>query len=127
MRVLVLGSGAHEHALAAGFAAGQEATDIICAPVIVASRKIGRTAHADLSGPDRLLHLAARQHVDFTIVGPELPLTTRRESLASHRDGRGCMARRMPPDFPPADEPASSIVLRAPDDCCSVRARSSSE
>jgi phosphoribosylamine-glycine ligase len=29
MRVLVLGSGAHEHALVAGFAAGREATDII--------------------------------------------------------------------------------------------------
>jgi phosphoribosylamine-glycine ligase len=73
MRVLVLGSGAHEHPLAAGFAAGQEATDIICAPVIVASREIGRTAHADPSGPDRLLHLAAREHGDLTIVGPELP------------------------------------------------------
>ena len=36
---------------------------------------LGPTAHADLTDPDSVVELAAREHIDFTIVGPELPLS----------------------------------------------------
>ena len=75
MRVLVLGSGAREHALAARFAAGGEGAEIICAPGNPGIAAVGRTAAVDLSDPDSALDLASREQVDFTIVGPELPLS----------------------------------------------------
>jgi phosphoribosylamine---glycine ligase len=75
MRVLVLGSGAREHALAARLAAGREAADIICAPGNPGIAAVGRTAPVDLFDPDSALDLASREQVDFTIVGPELPLS----------------------------------------------------
>jgi phosphoribosylamine---glycine ligase len=75
MRVLVLGSGAREHALALRLASGREAPEILCAPGNPGTAQIGPIAHADLSDPASVLDLAAREHVDFTIVGPELPLS----------------------------------------------------
>ena len=75
MTVLVLGSGAREHAIAARLVSGREAADILCAPGNPGTAQIGRIAQADLSDPTSALDLAARQQVDFTIVGPELPLS----------------------------------------------------
>jgi phosphoribosylamine--glycine ligase len=75
MRVLVLGSGAREHALAVRLASGREAADIIGAPGNPGIAALGRTCPVDLSRPDSVIELAARERVDFTIVGPELPLS----------------------------------------------------
>jgi phosphoribosylamine--glycine ligase len=74
MRVLVLGSGAREHALAARLAAGGDA-EVICAPGNPGMAALGPTAPADLTDPDSAVELAARERVDLTVVGPELPLS----------------------------------------------------
>jgi phosphoribosylamine---glycine ligase len=75
MRVLVLGSGAREHAIAARLAAEREAGELICAPGNPGMAAVARTVPADLSDPAGLAELARRERVDFTIVGPELPLS----------------------------------------------------
>jgi phosphoribosylamine---glycine ligase len=75
MRVLVLGSGAREHAIAARLAAEREAGELICAPGNPGMAVVARTVPADLSDPAGLAELARRERVDFTIVGPELPLS----------------------------------------------------
>lgn len=75
MRVLVIGSGAREHALAASFAADPGVADIICAPGNPGIARVARTVDADVTRPDALAALAAREHVDLTVVGPELPLS----------------------------------------------------
>jgi phosphoribosylamine--glycine ligase len=75
MRVLVLGSGAREHALVVRLTSGPEAADIIGAPGNPGIAAVGRTCPVDLSRPDSVIELAARERVDFTIVGPELPLS----------------------------------------------------
>ena len=75
MRVLVLGSGAREHALAARLAAERDVGEVLCAPGNPGIARIARTVPADLSDPDAVLALAAREQIDLTVVGPELPLS----------------------------------------------------
>ena len=75
MRVLVLGSGAREHAIARRLADEAGVHDLVCAPGNPGMASVGRVANVDLSRPEHVLELAIRERVDFTIVGPELPLS----------------------------------------------------
>jgi phosphoribosylamine--glycine ligase len=75
MRVLVIGSGAREHALVARIARDLPAGDILCAPGNPGIGALVRTLDADIADSASLIALAARESIDFTIVGPELPLS----------------------------------------------------
>ena len=75
MRVLVVGSGAREHALARRLSAERDVAEILCAPGNPGIKKVARLVAADLSRPDDLLAVVEREQVDFTVVGPELPLS----------------------------------------------------
>src|SRR5687767_1125646 len=75
MRVLVIGSGAREHALAARLAGEPEVSGVVCAPGNPGIAAVATTISADLSRIDALLDIAERERIDFTIVGPELPLS----------------------------------------------------
>ena len=87
MRVLVLGSGAREHAIVARLAGETGVDALVAAPGNPGTAALARTVPADLSNPDRLIEIAVRERIDFTIVGPELPLSLGvRDRFA--RDGR---------------------------------------
>ena len=75
MRVLVIGGGAREHALVARLSQDPIPPVILCSPGNPGIAALVRTIPADVSNPDELLQLASREHIDFTIVGPELPLS----------------------------------------------------
>jgi phosphoribosylamine---glycine ligase len=75
MRVLVIGGGAREHALAARFAAEPGVSAIVCAPGNPGIAAVARTVAADVANPTALLELAALERIDLTVVGPELPLS----------------------------------------------------
>lgn len=75
MRVLVLGSGAREHALVARLAVDRDVGDILAAPGNPGIARLARTVALDLSKPDAMLALADREQIDLTVVGPELPLS----------------------------------------------------
>jgi phosphoribosylamine---glycine ligase len=75
MKVLVLGSGAREHALVARLAAEPEASELVCAPGNAGTARLARQVAIDLQRPDDLVALADREQIDLTVVGPELPLT----------------------------------------------------
>ena len=74
MRVLVVGSGGREHALAARLAGEPGVDAVVCAPGTPGIAHIASIASVDVSDPDALLAIAAREHIDLTVVGPELPL-----------------------------------------------------
>jgi len=75
MRVLVLGSGAREHALVVRLAAERDVGEIVCAPGNPGIAQMARTTRADLADLNSLVELADREQIDFTVVGPELPLS----------------------------------------------------
>src|SRR3989475_4327275 len=75
MRVLVLGSGAREHALVSRLAADRDTGDLLAASGNTGIARLARTVPIDLRDPDAILALADRERIDFTIVGPELPLS----------------------------------------------------
>ncbi|MGQ9673024.1 MAG: phosphoribosylamine--glycine ligase [Candidatus Aminicenantales bacterium] len=75
MKVLIVGSGGREHALAWKVAQSRLVTKIYCAPGNGGTEALGENvslADSDIQG---LADFAATQKIDLTIVGPELPLT----------------------------------------------------
>jgi len=75
MRVLVLGSGAREHALVARLSSERDCGEIVAAPGNPGIARLARTARIDLADPEGARALAEREQIDFTVVGPELPLS----------------------------------------------------
>ncbi len=75
MRVLVLGSGAREHALVARLLEETGPQDIVCAPANPGIARIAATSQEDPTDLDAVVRLARRERIDLTIVGPELPLS----------------------------------------------------
>ena len=74
MRILVLGSGAREHALAWKLSQEPAVSHVICAP---GNAGIGRQvalAPVDVLDTDAVLRLVEQERIDLTVVGPEAPL-----------------------------------------------------
>jgi phosphoribosylamine--glycine ligase len=72
MRVLVVGAGAREHALAWRLAR-EPGVDVLVAPGNAGTGRVARTVSTAIA-PASLLALAERERIDLTIVGPEQPL-----------------------------------------------------
>ena len=74
MKVLVVGGGGREHALAWKFRRDDPSLDLIAAPGNPGIAELGRCAPISVSDVGGLLALAKAESVDLTIVGPEGPL-----------------------------------------------------
>ena len=74
MKVLVVGGGAREHAVAWKLAGERGVSEIICAPGNPGIARLALCVPLDPGDPDALLALATREAVNLTVVGPELPL-----------------------------------------------------
>ena len=74
MKLLLVGSGAREHALAWKLSRESGVSQVVCAPGNAGIAQEVRCVPADVGDPNALLALAEREAVDFTVVGPELPL-----------------------------------------------------
>jgi phosphoribosylamine---glycine ligase len=75
MKVLVLGSGAREHALVRRLAIDPGVDAIACAPGNPGIARVAPIAPADLTDPGALVALARSEKADLTVVGPEVPLS----------------------------------------------------
>ncbi len=74
MRILVVGSGGREHAIAWSLARSKRKTDIYVAPGNPGTAELGTNVAVDAADVDGLLQFALQQRIDLTIVGPEKPL-----------------------------------------------------
>ena len=74
MKVLIVGGGAREHALAWKAANSHHTPELLIAPGNAGTAELGRNIDIDAEDVDSLLELAVDESVDLTIVGPEGPL-----------------------------------------------------
>ena len=75
MKVLIIGSGGREHALAWAVKRSPHVTEVVCAPGNGGMTQIARCIPVDLKNLAAMVRLAEAEKPDLTIVGPELPLS----------------------------------------------------
>ena len=74
MKVLVIGSGAREHALVTSLIADESVSEVVAAPGNAGMAAVVRTIDVDLADSRAIAALAADEGVDLVVVGPEGPL-----------------------------------------------------
>ena len=75
MKVLVVGSGAREHALAWKLTGERGVHEVVCGPGNAGMAAIARCVSVDPANPAAVLAVADREAADLTVIGPELPLS----------------------------------------------------
>src|SRR5687768_1476687 len=75
MKILVIGSGAREHALAWKLAGERRVAEVLCAPGNPGIAAFARCLPAAVADPAALLAVAEHNAVTLTVVGPEVPLS----------------------------------------------------
>jgi len=75
MKVLILGSGGREHALAWAVRRSNRVTDAVCAPGNGGISQVARCVPVNLKDVAAMVRLAESEQPGLTIVGPELPLS----------------------------------------------------
>jgi phosphoribosylamine-glycine ligase len=110
VRVLVIGSGAREHALLLALRRDPEVDALAVAPGNAGTASIAEQYDVDITAGDEVVKLAKRFEADLVVVGPEVPLVLGvadavravqgrrphrgREVLRQGRDGRRGRAHR---------------------------------
>jgi phosphoribosylamine--glycine ligase len=74
VRVLVIGSGAREHALCRALARDPEVTALMCAPGNPGIAAIAEQLPVDVTEPAAIAGLAVDRQADLVVIGPEVPL-----------------------------------------------------
>ncbi len=74
MRVLVIGSGAREHALCVALSSDPAVTALACAPGNAGTRAVAEALPVAPTDPDAVAALARDWRADLVVIGPEAPL-----------------------------------------------------
>ena len=74
MRVLVVGSGAREHAIAVSLAQDPEVTALACAPGNAGTSAVSEQLGLDVADNAAVVALARSWAADLVVIGPEVPL-----------------------------------------------------
>ena len=74
MKILLLGSGAREHALARALARDPQTSELIVAPGNPGTSAIATNLNIDPCAPEEVVALATQMEADLVVVGPEAPL-----------------------------------------------------
>ncbi|HXK58329.1 MAG TPA: phosphoribosylamine--glycine ligase [Acidobacteriota bacterium] len=74
MKILVIGSGAREHALCWKLKQSPELTGLFCAPGNAGTSQLAENLPIGAEDIDRLVDFAVSRDIDLTVVGPEAPL-----------------------------------------------------
>lgn len=74
MKVLVIGSGGREHALAWAIRKSPRVQEVICAPGNGGIAKVARLVNSNQKDVNDLLRAVVAENPDLTVVGPEAPL-----------------------------------------------------
>lgn len=74
MKILLLGSGGREHALAWKIAQSPKVEQLFIAPGNAGTAAVGQNVDISATDFDALAHFVETQHIDMVVVGPEDPL-----------------------------------------------------
>jgi phosphoribosylamine--glycine ligase len=74
VRVLVIGSGAREHALCVALQSDPAVSALACAPGNAGTRALAEPLPVTVSDPDDIARAAVAWRADLVVVGPEVPL-----------------------------------------------------
>ena len=74
LKVLVVGGGAREHAIAWKLDQGDRVGELLVAPGNAGTAQFATNVPIDAEDVDGLLEFARARRIDFTVVGPEVPL-----------------------------------------------------
>jgi phosphoribosylamine--glycine ligase len=74
VRVLVIGSGAREHALCVALSSDPAVTALACAPGNAGIRALAEPLPVDAADPDAVAGVAVQWGADLVVIGPEVPL-----------------------------------------------------
>jgi len=74
MRVLVVGGGGREHAMAWKICRSPLVTKVYCAPGNAGIAAVAECVPISADSIDKLIEFVQTNHIDFTVVGPEAPL-----------------------------------------------------
>ena len=74
MKILVVGGGGREHALAWKLAQSPRVDKLYCAPGNAGTAQLGENCPIGADDIDALLVFVKKESIDFTVVGPEVPL-----------------------------------------------------
>ncbi len=75
MKVLILGSGGREHALAWAVKRSERVEEVVCAPGNGGIAQVARCVPVNLKDVEAMVRLVEEEQPGLTIVGPELPLS----------------------------------------------------
>ncbi len=76
MKVLILGNGGREHAIAHAVSKSELLTELFILPGNAGTALLGTNVDLDLYNPEVILNFAKDKAIDLTIVGPEAPIMT---------------------------------------------------
>ncbi len=76
MKVLILGNGGREHAIAHAVSKSDLLTELFILPGNAGTALLGTNVDLDLFTPDIILNFVKEKGIDLTIVGPEAPIMT---------------------------------------------------
>jgi len=74
MKILVVGGGGREHALAWGLARSERVEKVYCAPGNAGTATVAENLDIKADDLDGLARFARGERIDLTVVGPEMPL-----------------------------------------------------
>lgn len=86
MKTLIVGSGGREHAIAWALRRSNADLNIYCAPGNPGIGEVAQCVPIGVAEQPALIHFAAAEKVDLTVVGPEVPLA---EGLVDRFESRG--------------------------------------
>lgn len=85
-RVLVVGSGGREHALAWRLASSPSVDAVVTAPGNPGTEELGPTHELDVADPVAVADLAEQEQADLVVVGPEVPLVAGAADVLAERE-----------------------------------------
>ena len=89
MRVLVIGGGGREHALVWKLAQSKKVTKLFCAPGNAGTAGLAQNVNVQAENLNGLMHVVRQEKIDFTVVGPEDPLSM---GIVDELESRGHVA-----------------------------------